>query len=376
MSISAFIKDLDEEELEEPLRSHAAALTELAISSGSRSDLAAYFDAIVAAQYYRFQKLLWTSCPVDGRLYAPFTNACPGCLARGDFKHVRGQKPPSAVIGRTNAKSLQAILFAWATRSSPNVRLLTPKEPVDFVMVDEESRVAFAAEIKAAPLLTLPLVAESAYGISSNDHVAAMVDIAPDDIHILLPTNDHVLEIPCNEDFWGLVELLGTNSAFAQAYLTSWHHALDSYTSSSTAHPVRWFSNSCGEPRPRPPDWPRRQRGTTGYEVISDRKNSVGMDRTDDIKKAVAQLLDVNVSFWREGDRYRLTTGIVSNLHSIRHHVDYVAPLLEVVWGFSADPVEPAAGSRSAPFKRLIDGIVTLDRIFTSDPWIRNTFSR
>jgi hypothetical protein len=184
-------------------------------------------------------------------------------------------------------------------------------------------------------------------------------------------------EVPCGSNYWGLVEVLVNREPQGSTYLTTWNKALESYSGGSTDSAVRWLSNSCGEPRPRPADWPRRQRGSTGFEVISDRKNSVGMDRTDDIKKAVAQLLDVNVTFWRgDSERLRLTTGIVSNLHSVRHHSDYVAPLLDVVWGFSADNTKLTSSISGAQSKRLIDGIVTLDRVFSSDPWITSTFSR
>lgn len=54
-------------------------------------------------------------------------------------------------------------------------------------------------------------------------------------------------------------------------------------------YPTYWFTNSCGQPIPRPDTWPHR--AGTGYESVSDSKTSVGIDRTDDIKKGTYQIL-------------------------------------------------------------------------------------
>ena len=40
------------------------------------------------------------------------------------------------------------------------------------------------------------------------------------------------------------------------------------------------------QPRPRPSHWRKRRNGQ-GVETVSDGKTSVGMDRTDDIKKSI-----------------------------------------------------------------------------------------
>lgn len=164
----------------------------------------------------------------------------------------------------------------------------------------------------------------------------------------------------------------------AEHYLAVWSEAFEAYSNSNLETRVRWLTNACGAPpRPLPAHWPKRARGK-GYEVISDGKSSVGLDRTDDIKKALAQSLVSGVQFGSSANPI-LVRGIASNLPAIRHHDDYLAPFLDVVWGYAPEPdaARPSAGVElgdAGRLSRLLDGIVTLAGSHIVDPWLAEVF--
>jgi hypothetical protein len=133
------------------------------------------------------------------------------------------------------------------------------------------------------------------------------------------------------DDYWafrGFGALLAQTSFF-DAYLAFWQHAFTSYAQRQSTASVYWFTNGCGQPIPRPPAWP--QRSGTGYESVSDGKTSVGMDRTDDIKKALYQVLKLGVDNKLKSP-YICKVGIISNIHAVRHFDEYLTDLKDIMW--------------------------------------------
>ena len=75
--------------------------------------LAAAFDLLVSAEYYRaVAHTGWTYCPKEQSptLYYPYTNVCPDCILRGKFVFHRANKPRSGAIGSSTSRLLLVFL--------------------------------------------------------------------------------------------------------------------------------------------------------------------------------------------------------------------------------------------------------------------------
>ena len=170
----------------------------------------------------------------------------------------------------------------------------------------------------------------------------------------------------------GFINLLTHDSEFFKNFVFTWRMAFESYVQRNQ-DTLYWLTNACGQPHPRPSDWPRRT--GPGYESISDGKTSVGMDRTDDLKKATYQVLKIGAE-GRPSMDYALKVGIVSNIHAARHFDDYLASLKDIVWARDETGQVKLAKhlSPDAEVYNLFDGIITLTQLFARDEWVRSTF--
>lgn len=117
------------------------------------------------------------------------------------------------------------------------------------------------------------------------------------------------------------MDLIESTPSFLKTYFQFWQSALKSY-GQRDQRDIFWLTNACGQPNPRPEDWPRRT-GASGYESISDSKTSVGMDRTDDLKKATYQVLKIGAE-GKPNNRFTYKVGLVSNIHAVRHFDAYI----------------------------------------------------
>ena len=122
--------------------------------------LAASFDLLVAVFYYqKVPNRNWLLCSHGPETYYfPFVNVCPRCaLEREPFYHKAG-KSQSANIGTATIKALILFIQEWFTLSNSNLKVLKGEEPVDLCIIDEDNKTLLLAEVKSAPLLTLPLI--------------------------------------------------------------------------------------------------------------------------------------------------------------------------------------------------------------------------
>lgn len=363
-----------------PIEKHATAL-------------AAGFDLLLAAQYYAsVAHTGWHYCgePLDHpyRFY-PYTNTCPRCVLKGQFVHLTANKPSSGAIGSISRRLLLLYLQALLRRMERQVEIRIGTEPVDAIFIDHftEPVTVLFAEIKAAPLVTLPLAGESQLlqieveGQSSTIHhrESDFSNFFGSEVSILLPQgnannwgpNFYSIGTKANayDNYWAYrgIGLLLDDPVWFLAYLDFWTVALDSYAN-RTRIPPFWFTNGCGNPYPRPANWT----GTT----ISDSKSSVGMDRTDDIKKATYQVLKLSAEGKPNRD-YDYKTAIISNIHAIRHFEDYFTALKDIVW--TREETGNAKFARDLdpglPLFNLFDGIIALTDISDRDEWIRRTFN-
>ncbi|GBU09648.1 hypothetical protein AwWohl_07860 [Gammaproteobacteria bacterium] len=139
-------------------------------------------------------------------------------------------------------------------------------------------------------------------------------------------------------------------------FIKTWNSAKIAYIKKDRQNPIFFITNACGSPpkeASKLDGWPQRS-------VISDSKTSAGMDRTDDIKKAVYQVLKIGITHQSQRN-YK--TAIISNLPAYRHQDDYVRPFVNVLWGNEADieSINNKAFISREKLNYIFDYIITLD---------------
>ena len=363
--------------------------------------LAAAFDLLVAAEYYRsVAHVGWVYCP-EGEspiLLYSYINACSRCLLKDQFVFHTANKPQSGSIGATTSRLLALYFTELFHQKGLSIEIGKGSEPVDLVFRDQASdtEVIFFAEIKAAPLFTLPLAVKAQALTAQIEYLAETVSHRETDhtglygseIGIYLPIYKHDENIWDGQIFslgtkrgqddtgWayqGLLNLLDSDPSFLESYFRFWKNAFECYGTRIPQTPY-WFTNACGTPKPRPDDWPKR-RGT-GYETISDGKTSVGMDRTDDLKKATYQVLKIGAE-GKPAHKFDYKVGIVTNIPAVRHFDAYMGTLKDIIW--TRDESGTVRNANDLPpdtrLFNLVDGIVSLTGVSARDEWIRSTFT-
>ncbi len=355
--------------------------------------LAACFDLLATVEYYRsVGHVGWLYCPADNSplLIYPYTNVCPRCALHNQFVHHKANKPKSGVIGAKTSRLLAAFLQALFIKNGKSVEVRKGVEPVDLVLLDQTHNpvAVLFAEIKAAPLVTLPLAVSSQQFMEDDGKTAVNhrttdhATLYGSQLSLMLPSRDEWELIPfgskedVNDEAWAyqsLLKLLETAPAFMPKYLVFWRSALTSYEQKQQSG-VFWLTNACGQPSPRPKAWPRR-RGASGFESISDSKTSVGMDRTDDLKKATYQVLKIGAE-GNPSSAYHYRVGIISNIHAVRHHEDYLTAIQDIVWIRDKEATAKTVADLppESPLFNLFDGIIALTQSETRDEWVRKIF--
>lgn len=363
---------------------------------GRREILAAAFDLLISVEYYStLGHVGWVYCPINSSaLFYPYTNVCPRCVLEGRFEYHKANKPTSGIIGAATSRLLIAFIQEYLTRQGKPIQVSRGAEPVDVIFVDASVNppILFFAEIKAAPLTTLPLMVESQ--LMFNDEGQPIIAHKTTDhptlygspIRLPLPVEwqghwliqefDFGQKEAAHDKQWAYRSLLKLleDKEFFRKYCHFWRHAFSSYAQRQTT-PTYWLTNGCGQPIPRPAEWPTRSGGSTGYETVSDAKTSVGMDRTDDIKKAIYQVLKLGTT-GRPSHKYHYKVGVISNIHAVRHFQEYLTPLKDIVW--TRDLIGNVSSISQLPpdtqVFNLFDGIVALTETIARDTWIQKVF--
>jgi hypothetical protein len=366
--------------------------------------LAAAFDLLVAVEYYsKVVNTGWLYCPSgDEPLFLyPFTNACPCCLLKGEFHFHKANKPESGAIGAATRNLLCGFLQHLFAGKSRDLKIYLGYEPVDVLIHDELENIILLAEVKAAPLTTLALAVQSEHQtITENGEVTSRPHSVSDNSSL---GNSHFkLLLPISKgDAWSyeLVDLgikgkastkewfyeqaweaISKDESLFSKYFDFWQKAFLAYnkkekTKDASHDVVYWLTNACGAPSPIPSDWPRN-RNQKSYESISDSKSSVGMDRTDDIKKGTYQVLKLATSGKPKQKKYTVKTALISNIHAVRHYNEYLRQLQDVVWTIDKTKTAKRVGDLPAEQEvyNLFDGIISFTESYARDEWIASTF--
>jgi len=352
--------------------------------------LAAGFDLVVSADYYSsVGHKGWFYCPGPvPRLYFHFTNCCPRHALGNVFHFHASSKPESGSIGMSTSRLLRSFLNAMLGKRGRQERVLKGTEPVDVVVINEATKHVLFGEIKASPLLTLPLSMDAQAMGSEHEASLTMTEVFSRQMKLFVPEKiqsgwterlfDFGTRGSADDRHWGYRSMIALldNPAFLPAYYAFWDAALATYHPKHT-DAVYWLTNGCGAPNPRPDWWPKSKGGDGGgFESISDSKTSVGMDRTDDIKKGIYQVLKLGSEGKPVSSDWKFKVGIVSNIHAARHFEKYLKTLRNMVWTHDSSGAATKAGDLAAdhPLYNLFDGIVALTECHFRDIWLKQVF--
>ena len=337
--------------------------------------LAALFDLFVSCQYYNgLANKGWTYCPEspDMLLYA-YTNICPRCLGKHKYIFTKANKPESGQIGMATTEIICEMLVAYFKLKGKKIEILKASEPIDVIVYEPATQLMILSEVKAAPLFTIPLslqcekITEEIDGrlVEVEHNLCDNPFLHQSQPSLFFPESDnlHQCQFQLNVDwskaypfFYAIKELCFSDSSFLPHYFSFWNEAYSTYRDKDKTNPIFWLTNACGLPVPRPLDWPKRRSG--GYETVSDAKTSVGMDRTDDIKKGIYQVLKLGAEY---KPKYKnIKTALISNIHAVRHYDEYLESIKDIIWTFDEtrkihnwSQVNPGK-----PLYNLFDGII------------------
>ena len=353
--------------------------------------LAALFDLMVAAAYYKtVSNRGWIYCSEEpNMMFYPYTNICPRCIGNKKFVYAKANKPESGKIGQITTEILCLFYQNIFKRNGHNVEVFKASEPVDVIIHDRDNDIYLLAEVKAAPLVTIPLMAKCDTITEMRDGILvksehAMIDnplLKKSSIGLFLPAYNkkegkmYPLSLKWDNEncFFDAILSLIQQSGFYKTYLDFWYSSYNAYINKSRDISVYWLTNACGSPVPVPEDWPKR--AGTGYESVSDSKTSAGMDRTDDIKKGIYQVLKLGAEY---KTKYKnIKTAIISNLPALRHYDEYLLTIKDIVWTISKDIYMKSWSELPAdtPVYNLFDGIISLTKSDVRDPWIKELLS-
>lgn len=222
-------------------------------------------------------------------------------------------------------------------------------------------------EIKAAPLLTYPMLFLVPFeGSHHSAAVATQSQLKGMQTAIYL----HQSYLRCGNygdalwpfsGFLQSLELPHTRELLMQGFI-HWKEALKAYRENDKSSRQYYVTNACGKP-------PQSGRGNwPANESISDGKTSVGIDRTDDIKKGVYQTFKLAASR-RKGDQPLVKTALLSNLPALRHQTNYIDPVAEVLCINESDFASLAGATILGEFSRRsfrpFDYLITLTESIT-----------
>lgn len=100
------------------------------------------------------------------------------------------------------------------------------------------------------------------------------------------------------------------------------------------------------------------------------------MDRTDDIKKGIYQVLKLGAESKPVNRKYNVKTALISNIHAVRHYDEYLLSLQDVVWTLDEKGTAKKVGDlpNERPIYNLFDGIISFTRNVARDEWIKDVF--
>ena len=354
--------------------------------------IAAFYDLAISAVYYtNITNSGWLYCEEDSpKLILPFINCCPLHALNGRFVFHKSSKPTSAKIGQATTRILLLFYQELFKALGKDIEVLKATEPADAIFIDKANCSVFFGEIKSSPLLTpaLSMNCEAQTTFDSDGNIVSMSHKPVDNPYVIKNELSIIIPKECGNNKWepeyfaigckasnsdsdfaykGLADLI-KNDIFVEIYLDYWQKSFLAYGAKSETDSIFWLTNACGKPSNLPDDW------NGGVTCISDEKTSVGMDRTDDIKKGIYQVLKLGSEGKNIKSSLNYKVGIISNIHPVRHFDVYLKPIKDLIWTITAKKGISFAKELppEQPIYNLFDGIITFTKVYSRDYWVSN----
>ncbi|GIV15168.1 MAG: hypothetical protein KatS3mg022_0603 [Armatimonadota bacterium] len=331
--------------------------------------LAALFDLCVSLEYAKLAAdIHWVYCPPSNKcepavLFYPYVRACPRCARLGRKVLLKqSHKPGSGTIGHIAAKTLSAMLAALVEKTNRQWQIYQMKRQildVDTLLVSSES--IALCEVKASPLVAFPLailLPQELQRRGQNDrleniseHVITTLPLDRE-ISLYIP-NDNPILLKLGKRKERGFPIRKFTKSYAQDKDTLWsviqfwrrlYHAYRHKWAQSDDDSLRWLTFGCGG-------------------QVDDSKNLPGIDRTDDIKKGVYQVLKLGEHFAKRCAKKAVKIVLCGNIHAARHHQDYLSGLEDITWTYEQHLMD--AGDPDWKKVRAADLVRLYDAVFT-----------
>jgi hypothetical protein len=301
------------------------------------------------------------SCPNGFNAHLGFINLCSPCFEKNNiWQYQKAAKPQSGALGKLSSEMILKfveIIFDEFVE----VYSIGGTETADAQLKHKDGTIILA-EVKSAPLLTFPLLIKTTS--SNQEHnTCSLTSSQFRELESAIYMHDNQF-IPLgivkseNWPFKPLADFLEDepNNATIAKMLNIWLQAKDAYATKNRDSTFYYLANASGGPPKIAKDrdnWPRN-------ESISDSKTSAGMDRTDDIKKGIYQVLKLGVL--NQNDEH-IETALISNLPAYRHGKEYVDPFVDLLWGSEKNVVKEGNSEYVArkDLRYFFDHLITLD---------------
>jgi len=317
----------------------------------------------------------WLYCPDALMSFYPYIKSCPRC-GRLENESISVHKPASDAIGRYTTLCLGAILseICHVCQNGFEVRILpTSRGDVDMLIFDATTVVL--CEVKSSPLHLLPLCVryQRPLETAEGDNIAAIAthavitvdDLENRDLYLYLVGGDPIpvrliredsaryLSVKESRNLDRLCEILKT-------VRDTWARMYAGYASrwKENGH-LRWFTCGCGS-------------------GVDDSKNAPGLDRTDDIKKGVYQMLKVAEKYGRGCRERRVRVALLSNMHPVAHYDEYLKGFEDALWTRESDIQGRTGQTVSVDSDDLLpfyDMLFTLTQSWFRDERLKQAFS-
>lgn len=292
-----------------------------------------------------------------------FINLCSPCYEIAQtWQYQKAVKPQSGALGKLSSE----IILKFIAELAPDlekVQAIGGTECADAILWHKNGSVILA-EVKSAPLLTYPFLFKIPTHVIKNQHqkivlTSSQLKTCQSALYLhnqqMIPLGEMGVELWPFKPVIDFIVNPGNETLILQA-IETWKVAKQAYTNKDKSNTLYYLANASGNPPliAKTRDlWPQNQ-------TISDSKTSAGMDRTDDIKKAIYQALKIGT---QAADYQHIKTAIISNLPALRHGDDYVSPFIEMLWGLKKDLIQEHdfQGIRREKLRYLFDYIITLE---------------
>ena len=333
------------------------------------------FDIIMSAAYIDATAGLEENiefCPSTNHNYNAhlgFINLCSPCFeVNQEWIYQKAVKPQSGVLGKLSSE----IILRFIDKLFPNICevIAIGGVAVADAILKHTNGTIILAEVKSAPLLTYPFLFK--VQDSNTNGIHEKLTITTSQLHqcnsAIYLHGENIIELgKVGNNQWPFKPIVDfitneKNKKIINESVAIWNLAKKSYIDRNKKNKMYYLSNACGNPPKIAKDrdsWPQRV-------TISDGKTSAGMDRTDDIKKGIYQVLKIGTEI-KHIPEYK--TALISNLPAYRHRNEYVEPFINMLWGLEEN-IEDIKGEKSIKLdnlRRVFDFIITLEEPILRD---------